>query len=283
MQARAIERISKPSVQEFRERYLRRNQPVVISGMMEPWKALSEWSVPYLRNRIGEVPAYFARSSESGIYRQDPNKGLPPATTMRMAEFFDYLESGPPGTQRISLMETPIPHVFPNLMEDIQVPPFAERTPDAINLWMGQAGNVTSLHYDAYENLLTQVRGRKQVTLYAPSDWSKLYPYSSLTRAPHCFNVDLEAPDYERFPTLREAQPFVAEIGPGDMLFIPFTWSHHVKTLEDGISVNFWWHASFQQKTSPLFLRLLVQLARLVGGDMIRRVREKKPQERSAA
>jgi lysine-specific demethylase 8 len=277
MQARTVERISKPSVEDFRQRYLRRNQPVVITGMMDSWKALSAWSLPYLRERIGEVPGFFARSQDKGIYRQDPNQGLPAPTQMRMAEFFDYLESSPPDSARLSLMEAPMREVFPMLMEDLQIPAFPERVPDAINLWMGQTGNVTSLHYDAYENLLTQVRGRKQVTLYAPSDWSKLYPNSSFSRAPHCFQVNLEVPDEQRFPTLREAQPFVAELGPGDMLFIPFTWAHHVRTLEGGISVNFWWHAHLHQKaSSPLFLRLLLFGARLVGGHMLRRALGKK-------
>ena len=46
MQARPVERIAKPSVEEFRERYLRRNQPVVITGMMEHWKALSDSAEP---------------------------------------------------------------------------------------------------------------------------------------------------------------------------------------------------------------------------------------------
>jgi lysine-specific demethylase 8 len=275
MQARTIERLAKPSVEEFRERYLRRNQPVVMTGVMDSWKALNAWSLPYLRERIGEVPGFFARSQEKGIYRQDPNQGLPAPTQMRMAEFFDYLESSPPDSERLSLMEAPIREAFPMLMEDLQVPAFTPRAPDAINLWMGQTGNVTSLHYDAYENLLTQVRGRKQVTLYAPSDWSKLYPNPLLSRAPHCFQVDLEVPDEQRFPKLREAQPYVAELGPGDMLFIPFTWAHHVRTLEGGISVNFWWHANLQQKASPLFLRLLLFASGLIAKDMLRRVRGK--------
>jgi hypothetical protein len=38
------------------------------------------------------------------------------------------------------------------------------------------AGNTTSpLHYDDYENLLCQIRGTKEITLFPPSDLHNLY------------------------------------------------------------------------------------------------------------
>lgn len=55
----------------------------------------------------------------------------------------------------------------------------------AVNLWIGRAGNVTKLHYDAYQNLLAQVRGQKRVYLFPPSQLSALYPYSPLSKVPH--------------------------------------------------------------------------------------------------
>ena len=40
----------------------------------------------------------------------------------------------------------------------------------------GLSGNTTSpLHYDDYENLLCQIRGTKEITLFPPTDLKYLY------------------------------------------------------------------------------------------------------------
>lgn len=45
-------------------------------------------------------------------------------------------------------------------------------------------------------------------------------------------------PDLERFPNFRNAQCELAEIGPGDSLFIPAFYWHQVTSTEMCISVN---------------------------------------------
>jgi Cupin-like domain len=59
--------------------------------------------------------------------------------------------------------------------------------------------------------------------------------------------VELAAPDLERYPkfpqALAEAQ--VAELGPGDAIFIPPLWWHHVHSLSNlNVLVNYWWNAT---------------------------------------
>jgi hypothetical protein len=59
--------------------------------------------------------------------------------------------------------------------------------------------------------------------------------------------VPLHAPDFERFPRFREALAAAvsAELGPGDALYIPPLWWHHVESLEPfNLLVNYWWHAA---------------------------------------
>ena len=56
--------------------------------------------------------------------------------------------------------------------------------------------------------------------------------------------VRLDAPDHERFPQFREAWQHaqVAELEPGDALFIPYMWWHHVESLTPfNVLVNYWW------------------------------------------
>ena len=50
--------------------------------------------------------------------------------------------------------------------------------------------------------------------------------------------VDPEQPDFQTFPLLEQATAYECEIGPGDMLFIPSNWWHHVRTIEKSITVS---------------------------------------------
>jgi hypothetical protein len=63
--------------------------------------------------------------------------------------------------------------------------------------------------------------------------------------------VDQSNPDFNRYPGFRSAleQAEVAELEPGDALFIPSMWYHHVEALDPfNVLVNYWW------RDTPLFL-----------------------------
>jgi oxalate decarboxylase/phosphoglucose isomerase-like protein (cupin superfamily) len=59
--------------------------------------------------------------------------------------------------------------------------------------------------------------------------------------------VHVTAPDLERYPRYANALEIAveAELGPGDAIFIPKDWFHHVEALERlNMLVNYWWDAS---------------------------------------
>jgi len=53
--------------------------------------------------------------------------------------------------------------------------------------------------------------------------------------------VDCDNPDYEKFPKFREARAWEGMLNPGEILYLPARWWHQVRSLQDAISVNFWW------------------------------------------
>ncbi|CAM9923048.1 unnamed protein product, partial [Phaeothamnion confervicola] len=132
------------------------------------------------------------------------------------------------------------------------------------NLWIGKGGTTAVLHYDDYENLLCQVRGRKELTLFPPSDIRHLYYVGRKKgRLVHEYpgnfrrsglvdsravvfasSVFLDRPDLMRHPALRRATPYRITIGPGDVLFLPAFWHHEVRSLPDenngNVAVNYW-------------------------------------------
>jgi hypothetical protein len=56
--------------------------------------------------------------------------------------------------------------------------------------------------------------------------------------------VDIEYPDRGKFPNFFKAStsvPYECVLGPGDALFIPKRWWHHVRSIEMSVSANVWW------------------------------------------
>jgi Cupin-like domain len=113
-------------------------------------------------------------------------------------------------------------------------------------LWLGNAVT-TPAHVDETHNIACVVSGRRRFTLFPPEQIGNLYigPVDfTPTGAPIALPSLIE-PDFARFPKLREAlrHAQVAELEPGDALYIPALWWHQVESLADcNVLVNYWWH-----------------------------------------
>ncbi len=115
-------------------------------------------------------------------------------------------------------------------------------------IWLGNA-MTTPTHLDEWNNIGCVVSGRRRFTLFPPEQIGNLYigPIDFAPTGAPMSLVPLHAPDFERFPRFREALAAAvsAELGPGDAIYIPPLWWHHVQSLEPfNLLVNYWWHAS---------------------------------------
>eukprot|EP00191_Tetraselmis_sp_GSL018_P023361 CAMPEP_0177625492 /NCGR_PEP_ID=MMETSP0419_2-20121207/30131_1 /TAXON_ID=582737 /ORGANISM="Tetraselmis sp., Strain GSL018" /LENGTH=267 /DNA_ID=CAMNT_0019126447 /DNA_START=342 /DNA_END=1143 /DNA_ORIENTATION=+ len=106
--------------------------------------------------------------------------------------------------------------------------------PEDSVLWIGSAGASTPLHQDSYgANLVAQLYGEKQWTLFCPDTTSALQP----TRIPYeesSVYSQLSAGEVDALPGLR------VTLVPGDVLYVPHGWWHQVRSLSTSISVNVW-------------------------------------------
>ena len=112
-------------------------------------------------------------------------------------------------------------------------------------IWLGGRA-VTPAHFDESRNIACVVAGRRRFTLFPPEQVANLYigPLGHAPTGTPISLVDFARPDFARFPRFRAAleAAHVAELDPGDAIYIPPLWWHHVASLEGyNALVNYWW------------------------------------------
>jgi len=113
-------------------------------------------------------------------------------------------------------------------------------------IWLGNQ-ITTPTHVDEWNNIGCVVAGRRRFTLFPPEQISNLYigPIDFAPTGAAMSLVSLRQPDFARYPRFRDALAAAqtAEVNPGDAVFIPPLWWHHVESLEPfNVLVNYWWH-----------------------------------------
>lgn len=234
---RRIPRIVAPSVKEFEQSFLEPQQPVVLTGLLADSPAIDAWSTKALRARFGEVLVPTLPVDDSGALMVDARRGLV-ARRGPLRDVMDELESGSSRSYMMARFDE-----LPEAMSaEVKLPRYCEGAPWCLRkFWAGAAGTRSALHFDLHDNLHTVVFGEKRFTLFSPADRANLYPVRLFTGIPNASRVDWDAVDLERFPRVAAAQPWVCDLKPGETLFMPRSWWHHVLTVEPTVSVNVWW------------------------------------------
>jgi hypothetical protein len=116
----------------------------------------------------------------------------------------------------------------------------------APRIWIGNAIRVAT-HYDLMENIGVVVLGRRRFTVFPPDQIGNLYPgpFELTPAGTPVSMVDPAEPDLDRYPRFAEALAHaeVAELAPGDAIYLPFHWWHAVDSLAPvNAFMNYWWN-----------------------------------------
>ncbi len=255
--ATAIERIDNPSYDDFYRNYFLKNKPVIITGIASKWKALDQWNVDYLRSTSEDVGLEIIVSKDqSTIGNQEKGWLTHRKLSMGFHEFLNTIEDSNQ-LKRYYYLQYQKFDKFPHLLNDIEVPAFIPSKDINTRLWIGSGKNITPVHHDTQSNILTQIRGRKQFTLFPPSESSALYPFPFRSKNRALSPVNLKEPNYEKYPRFKDAHPVEGILEPGEMIFQPVFWWHQVETISDDItiSVTFMWKALMRSYFSYLGVR----------------------------
>lgn len=136
-----------------------------------------------------------------------------------------------------------------------------------VSLWLGNRTRIAA-HYDLPDNLAVVAAGRRRFTVFPPEQLHNLYmgPLDPTPAGQPISLVDFANPDLARFPRFALAWEAgeVVDLEPGDALFIPSMWFHHVEGLDPvNLLINAWWRETPDYVDSPLStLRLALMTLR---------------------
>ena len=221
-------------------------KPLIVTNGMNHWKAMRSWTFEFFKTRYGDDRTYVSNALKFKIWEEE----------VTLKEYLDYIALLG-GTRLHRLQEqckltTPL-YAYdyqpfgkhPELLEDFRLPLFVDDWCEHFSesfkerffpFWQGwilfaTEGAVSHLHKDAFSTItwFAQIRGRKRCILFSPEDSKFLYKG----------RVHPLQPDFDAFPLSQYARPFECLLEPGDMLFLPPTWWHHVITLEKSITISY--------------------------------------------
>jgi hypothetical protein len=249
----------------FRNEILPLNEPAVLRGLIKDWPAVraglasSRGLCDYIAKFDGGRPVetlvgdpsiqgrFFYSNDLTGLNFQRKSEQIS-VTLERLLAHIDDVD--PPA---IFIQSASVPDFLPDFQRENAID-LAHRS--AIpRIWVGNSVTVTT-HYDISDNIACVVGGRRRFTFFPPDQIRNLYvgPIHFTLAGQPVSMVSLDEPDLTRYPRFEQALAAAqsTELEPGDAVYIPYFWWHHVKSLERfNVLINYWWDAAETKFGSP--------------------------------
>jgi hypothetical protein len=244
--------------QRFATQVLPRGEPAVLRGLVRDWPAVQralESPEAICRYVLGfergaPVDALLLPPEAGGRIFYSPDlqgfnyvrRRVPIATVVEQVVRYSHFPVAP----AVAAQSAPVHECLPGFEKRNVLPLLGPEVQPRI--WLGNRVT-TPAHFDQSSNIACVVAGRRRFTLFAPEQVENLYigPLDFAPTPTPISLVEFRAPDFERFPRFREAlaNARVAELEPGDAIYLPPLWWHHVESLAPlNILVNYWWGAA---------------------------------------
>ncbi|MFT4253204.1 MAG: cupin-like domain-containing protein, partial [Caulobacter sp.] len=173
----------------------------------------------------------------------------------RLSKTFEFLAQHADDGDEAALAAQSVPtwNALPGFAQDNPLPLLGPEVEPRV--WIGNRV-IVAAHNDPYENIACVAAGRRRFTLFPPEQVENLYigPFERTPAGATISLVSLEAPDLERFPRFARALEAAqtVELEPGDALYVPYLWWHHVRSLDAvNMLVNYWWNPPDHGRGAP--------------------------------
>lgn len=238
MQLKPVDTVKTITPEDFKKNYYDPKIPVVITELAKEWPAYKKWNWDYFKEIVGD--------KRVGLYNNVKSDAYTPINTAddykTFGEYVDMIKEGP-AEWRIFLFN--IFEHAPELIKDFTYPDqlmkgFVKKFP---MLFTGGKGSITHMHFDIDRShiLHTQFVGKKRVLLFPFEEQHKLYrkPFEVLSLADFSnYSKNNGNPDYEKFPALKYAKGYDLILNPGETLFMPAGFWHHMEYIESGFAMS---------------------------------------------
>ena len=228
-----IDVIDDINTKEFNNRYFRTQTPVVIKGLTDKTLAGKKWTINYFKDNLGDLLV--------DVYDNTNKKSAASAYTkadlkMKFRDYLDIISKDEHTDLRIFLF-----NMFKydsQLREEFPCPEIFKGTMDHLGfMFFGGKDTTVRIHYDIdMSNVLhTHFGGKKRVILIDPSYSELLYrlPFNTYSL------VNIDEPDYRKYPALKYVKGYEVLLEPGDSVFIPSGYWHYMTYLEGSFSVSY--------------------------------------------
>ncbi|MFQ3263229.1 MAG: hypothetical protein ACI9LH_000669 [Porticoccaceae bacterium] len=261
-----IKQVNHCTMQSIPSDVLTSTEPLVLKGLVSDWPLTKiglespQKASAYLLQFYQDAPVNVAlgdASTKGRVFYNNDFTGfnyqsLKVSMNMLLDKLHQHANVSAPPT--IYMASTMLDHWLPGFREhnDISV---GEN--DALaSIWIGNRTRIAA-HYDLPDNIACSVVGHRRFTLFPPEQIANLYP-GPLDLAPGgqaISTVDFSQPDLDKHPKFHNAikSAQVADLEPGDAIFIPSMWWHHVESLDSfNVLVNYWWRQSPVYMSTPM-------------------------------
>lgn len=242
-----IPRVKDLSKEDFIKNYYIPQKPVLIENLTQNWDALKKWDLDYIQSLSEDkiVPLY------NNEVTKGKQKSAAPVTEMKLYDYIEILKNTPTDL-RIFFFD--IMKEMPVLVNDFKFPDlgikFFKRLPV---MFFGGKGSKVLAHFDMdLANLIhVHFHGTKKVILFSPDQTKYLY---KIPFAVHNIEeINLDQPDFKKYPALKQVIGQEIIMKHGDALFMPSAYWHYITYLDGGFSITL---RSFSKKPK-VFLKML--------------------------
>lgn len=248
----SIPSVEKITREDFQASYMEPNCPVVIKDLASSWPALKKWTPEYLEDQFGEL--------EVNVYNVSfvqPGKHY--MASLRKMPFREYLALIRTSSMDLRLFLFNLLREAPQLRDDIKFPSVAKGySKRFVFMFFGCRSSFTPIHYDIDLSHIfhTVIYGKKRVVLFPPEESRNVYKHPFSTRS----YLDVNHPDFDKFPRLSDATGYQATVHAGETLFIPSGYWHHVVYEDGGYGISIRCRHQLLSKRLQGYVNILVCL-----------------------
>lgn len=214
-----VDKVSSIDQKQFYDSYFKPLKPVVIIDMAKSWPANQKWTADFFKEQHGDkqVKVY------DGSFVAAGKNYMGKAKTILLKDYVDIVMTT---SQDLRMFLYNIKSEIPELVNDIKFPSLIDGLSKSfVFMFFGCKGSVTQMHFDIDMShvLHTAISGRKTVYLFPYEQSVNLYRYPFTCRS----YVDVEKPDYEKYPKLKQAKGYKVQLQAGETLYLPSGYWHH--------------------------------------------------------